>query len=244
MVNRRYRHYVRRGRDTGQDKARRKNFRPALFFLIITLLMFWGIDWCVRPSMQESMCYQAKSIAAHLLSEKTLEVLDDERITYGELCTVARDSEGKIVSIETDMNTVNRVKSRLELAVTEAVQQLGTQCYSVPLGTILGSDFLAGRGPGVELRVVPTGYLQSEFVNVFTSAGINQTNHQIVLKLTLDLTTIVPLHSAVTTLSTNFIVAETVIVGEVPEYYTNIISSDRNLVSDWSDHSPDPLELP
>lgn len=244
------RHYVRRRGGfaalppspsirAGRAPQRKSGLRRLLAgFVILTLLLFFGADFLLRPSIATALRYQGKLAAARILSEETLSVLEPMQLNYEELSRVSRSETGRVTSIEADIAKLNIIKSRLEAKVTGSLKERGAEEIKLPLGSLLGSEYLVGRGPEVRMRLVPIGALHTEYESVFQSAGINQTSHRILLKLTLKLTTVIPLHSAEITVQTNFLLADTIIVGEVPDYYTNITGNDGGLAN-----VPDPLDV-
>ena len=92
----------------------------------------------------------------------------------------------------------------------------------IPVGTIIGGDLIFGRGPGIDVKVMPIGTVATEIQNEITSAGINQTRHQIILVVNVQMSVITGIRRLPTNVSTTICIAETVIVGKVPESYTNI----------------------
>ncbi len=210
-----------------QKKAKHNNW--FISFVIITCIIIFCIDFALRPSINKATNYQAKVIATNLISDITFEILNKKQVEYNSIVHTTKNDKGQITAIETDVTFINKLKSELTSQITNSLNDLKTHPYSLSLGTIIGNDYLAGRGPKINLRIEPTGFLKTELISKFTSAGINQTQHQILLNMTVDLTTIVPLH--------NSIIAETIIVGDVPEYYTNIISDNKSLISDINDYN-------
>lgn len=196
--------------------------RTVLLFAVLTLALLFAADLALRAGIRETLRYQGQIAASRTLAAEVQKILEPMELTYGDLAQVTRDAAGKINSIEMNMAQLNLIKSRLEQGVTGALDGEGIGEIRLPLGTLLGNEYLLGRGPLVTVRLQPMGLLQTEFESHFQSAGINQTSHRIELSLTLSLTTLAPLHRAETTVTTNFILADTIIVGEVPEYYTSI----------------------
>lgn len=222
MINRQY------CRQTQPSISRRSSRikKPVITFLLLTIALLIFLHFTLDATIRQSLEYQGKIIASEQLAQETLKTLQEMKLSYGDLVTVTRDGEGKLSSIETNMDKVNQLKNQLETNVTGSVNGIQSHTYSLPLGTLLGNDYLMGRGPEIPLQIRPMGYMESTVESRFRSAGINQTNHQLVLNLRLDLTTLVPLHHAESVVTTNVILAETVIVGEVPEYYTNITGEE------------------
>jgi sporulation protein YunB len=217
-----------------------------LIFVALTLVFLIIIDIMIRPSINKATNYQAKVIATKILSETTYNILDEMGVNYNDIVKISKDANEKVTAIETDTTKINKLKAKLTTEITQNFNAMKAYPYKITLGTFLGNDYLTGRGPKIPFRIEPTGYLKTELVSKFTSVGINQTHHQIILNLSVDLTTIVPLHNSTVQLDTNFVVAETVIVGDVPEYYTNVITDDRTLLSDINDysHSKNPNIIP
>lgn len=230
MIKRKYNKQIK------NTKHEFKHKNLILGFIVLTLIIIFALEILARPSIKNAANYQAKIIATQLISETTYEQLDRLKVSYDNIAHIKTDSNGAIIAIETDMNYINKLKSTLSSEVTKKLHNLNLRSYNLSIGTLTGNEYLSGRGPKVNLKIEPTGYLTSELVSKFSSAGINQTHHQIILNLTLDITTYLPLSRAKTQVSTNYIIAETVIVGEVPQYYTSVISDDRSLISDINDY--------
>ena len=91
---------------------------------------------------------------------------------------------------------------------------------SIPLGTLTGSNLLAGRGPHIRVRTQSVGTATARFDNQFSSSGINQTRHRIILDVDVHVSILLPGLTTYTKVSNEISVAETVIVGGVPETYT------------------------
>ncbi|MEG0693089.1 MAG: sporulation protein YunB [Oscillospiraceae bacterium] len=195
-------------------------------FLLITIMIIVLFEIFVGPIIIKASEYQGKMIITNLLSETINEVLADSGISYDTVIKVVRNKEDKITSIETDINTINKIKAKITTNVAKAFSELPSHSYSLPLGTLLGNALVMGRGPNINLTIIPMGYLDSQIISEFSAAGINQTNYKMMLNMTLNYTTIIPLHKSSTKLDTNFVIIDTIIVGDVPQYYTNL-NGDR-----------------
>ncbi|MBQ3103858.1 MAG: sporulation protein YunB, partial [Oscillospiraceae bacterium] len=100
------------------------------------------------------------------------------------------------------------------------LSQLADTELSIPVGTLTGSPLLAGRGPRLKVRMQTVGVAGSDIENEFTAAGINQTKHRIILTVEVRVSILLPGYTTYTTAGGSYEVAETVIVGQVPETYT------------------------
>lgn len=225
-------------RKYNKTRAKPSAWRIILTCIMLTVVATILIDIAIRPGISNATAYQTRIIATNLIAETTYAVLEELEVEYTKLIHIKTDSKERVTAIETDYQAVNRLKSQLTSVITDKLNQLSRKNYKMSLGTIIGNDYLAGRGPDITIRMEPSGYLKSEFISKFSSVGINQTQHQILLNLTVDITTLVPFHSSTSVVSTNLIIAETIIVGEVPEYYTKVTSDDESLLSDINDYTP------
>ena len=141
-------------------------------------------------------------------------------VDYDQLISFEKDNEGRITAVKSNMAECNRLQSAIIDEVLEKLSEVTTKELSVPVGTLLGSPFLSGRGPLIRVRMQSVGSSSAHFENAFTSAGINQTKHQIYLVVDVYVSILLPGFSTTTKFSNTYSVAETVIVGSVPDNYT------------------------
>ena len=124
------------------------------------------------------------------------------------------------------MPEFNRLQSKILNVILERISEVSTRDLSIPLGSLTGASLLAGRGPLVSVRMQSVGSSTAHLENRFVSAGINQTKHQIFLDVDVSVAILLPGFSTATQVSNAFTVAETVIVGTVPETYTYFSSAE------------------
>ncbi|MEG2295645.1 MAG: sporulation protein YunB, partial [Oscillospiraceae bacterium] len=192
---------------------------------IVICGIFISIDYKIRPLIKTVSSYQAKVFATKAINDAIAIELENQQLTYEDMVHITKNREGNITSIQTDMIRVNALKSKLTNATLEYLYDIENQVIGIPIGTLIGGQIFSGRGPKLEFTVSPSGFVQTEIYNNFTSAGINQTLHQIMLNLNIRVTSIIPGYTVSTDVSTNFCIAETIIVGLVPDTY---FSSDKS----------------
>lgn len=169
-----------------------------------------------------------KSKAAIIVSNAIYEEIENNDITYDKLVSFEKDQSGRITALKTNIIEINRLKSKLSVKILEALDNMDTAELEIPLGSVIGGEMLSGKGPGIKIRVVPVGSIESEIVNEISSAGINQSRHQIMMKVQTNLTILTSITGLSTSIETYICIAETVIVGDVPDSYTNIDARGRN----------------
>ena len=143
-------------------------------------------------------------------------------IAYDDLMTVSRDAAGQVTAVTANAAAVNRLKSDLSLRVLERLSEIGDAGFSVPAGSLTGSVMLSGLGPDVRFRFVPYGSVAVDFRSSFTQAGINQTRQEVYLDVQAQVSAVLPGFPAQAAVDTSVLVAETLIVGNVPQSYANV----------------------
>ena len=186
------------------------------------------LDLRIRPYIQSISSYQAQIYGTRVINDAIYEELASENIRYDNLVTLTQNGQGQITSLQTDMVALGRLRGRVTEAVIQEIDEMEEQQIAIALGTLSGVQLLSGRGPDVHLRVEPAGYLTSEVENRFESAGINQTCHQIMLLLDMRVMAIIPGYTTSTEIHTEYCLAETVIVGTVPDTLLTLSGEDSS----------------
>jgi sporulation protein YunB len=193
---------------------------------VIVIVLCFGLiimlDSQLRPIIESITTNQARIKSVDTINGAVTKELNDHGVTYNDLVTVERNSEGKVLAITTNMVKMNELKSAIITNVQEQLRNDNQSDIGVPLGTLLGNDFLHGWGPNVPLKLTLSGNVNADFKSSFESAGINQTKHQIYLNIHTSVYSFIPGFNTTTDVETNVPVAETIIVGEVPEVVANL----------------------
>lgn len=191
-------------------------------FVVISLFLIPALILSnMAPVVQTVCASQARSLCTRHMNEAVMEELSALNVEYNELVNISYDSNGNISVIETNAVSVNRLKALLTDAVNARLATIPDQKIGIPLGTLTGFQLLSGRGPRIELRMSPVSYVQSSIVNLFDSAGINQTRHQIMLDFTVTMTAILAPYATTVDVSTSICIAQTVVIGAVPQTFAD-----------------------
>ncbi len=162
----------------------------------------------------------AKQAITLSIEEAIKEKISAQDIEYNDFVTIERDSSGNILGITTNMVNMNQFKSEITTTIQEKLINNSSRT-SVPIGTLIGGNLLRGYGPGVPLKIGLIGNVDINFKSSFESAGINQTIHKIYLTIHASCYSYLPGMKSESDVDTTVVVAETVIVGEVPSTYAN-----------------------
>lgn len=164
----------------------------------------------------------AVSNASDLITQTVSNIVENEMRLLGpdggKFVSFEKDGEGQISAIVTDTARVNILSAELLNAIVEASDR-GDLDLSIPFGNLLGVSFFLGRGPMVPVKITMLTSSRVDFRNVLTDAGINQTKHQLLLEVCVDADVLLPWEIRSTQIVTEVLVAETIIVGRVPQTY-------------------------
>ena len=208
-------------RNQGKRGKRRRGSRLRLFFLLLVLLaagLVAATDLRVRPMLKTYGLNQATTTATRAVNDAVQRVLEEMNLQYGDLSSVTKDDEGNILSVSVNTANMNRLKSVIGDAVLEELEKQDYQMVEIPLGSILGGGLLTGRGPKIPIKVPMNSTVQTTFTSEFEGAGINQTRHEIVLNVKVTVYAMLPDEDTAGVVETGFTAAETILVGEVPDW--------------------------
>lgn len=191
--------------------------RLAVIFIILSLLVSYA-NKKLLPSLVEISEFKARATVVMSIN-KIVNDTFSSGVEYEDLITLKRDNSGRITSIETNVVKLNRLSASVTSQIQTRLMERGRNTVSVPFGSLLGSPILAGAGPDLHIRVKQVGNVETDFRSEFTSAGINQTRHRIYIQVKTKIGIVCPLVTKKTQIVTNIPVAETIIVGSVPEVY-------------------------
>lgn len=208
-------------------KVLKKKSKLRKVFLLFTLVFliaafaFLYVEIKLTPIVKTMALQKAKSIAAYVVSDAVYEETR-ESLDYEDLVTFEKDNNGKVTALKTNIVYINRLKSLLSVKILEKLQNIPETELYIPLGTALNKNILSGMGPKIRVELIPIGSVTTDIKNVFSSAGINQSRHQIMMETRVTVAIVMPMSSVSEDIVSSVCIAETVIVGDVPEAYTNV----------------------
>lgn len=204
------------------SKRFKTRYRVLILFIVLIIFLIGIVKYSetrIRPIIVSMAEAHARSLGSKVVSEAISEEIESNNISYDDLISFEKDESGKIAALKTDIIMVNRLKSRLSVVILNKLLNLKDINLYIPAGNLINGEFFSGRGPRIEIIVLPVGSVATNIANVFTSAGINQTRHQIMLEVYVTVSVIMPFSVQSTDISTSIAIAETIIVGDVPNMY-------------------------
>ncbi len=202
----------------------RVKFGLILIFLGILILTV-SLDHGIRPILLQHANARAKTYANTVLNKTVQNVLREQNIVYTDIVKITRNTDDSVSSLEIDSLMVNAIKSLLIGQIQNEIANGESVRVSIPVGTLSGVDFLIGRGPSIHFTLEISSAVTAGLKSSFIAAGINQTLHRVVLHLNTQLYLIMPLYKTACNIENDFLIAETVIVGKIPDAYTNVVET-------------------
>ena len=221
-MDRRLRRFARRFRGS----LRRGGPPPWLVTILAGLLVAAGIvgalEARLRPMVVAAAQAQTQNEMTRVVEDAIWNQLEESGVGYADLVTIQRGEDGAITAVTTDTAALNRLRAQLLGAALAALEGVDVTQIQIPLGSLLDFDLLWGLGPTVKVHAMTVGTAAGEFSSEFSSAGVNQTLHKISLSLEIPLTLMLPGGRAEAVCRTDVPIAETVIVGRVPDTYLQL----------------------
>lgn len=194
-----------------------------LLLIIFTLYIF---NAKFKPIIFKYAEHEAQNTVYKIINTQIEKALALTNSSYSSFVTLEKDASGKICAITTDMAAMNAFKSRVTDEILKENADMPPFELKIPLGALLGTEFLSGHGPNIPIKILPFSSVQSNYSNSFTSAGINQTRHQIMMNFTASVGMLFPGFKDSIDISLDICIAETVIVGATPQLFTGFRSSN------------------
>lgn len=207
-----------------------------VIFVVSLALLLYG-DHKARPYIQSMSQSRAEALATYAINSAVSDEMTSQNITYNDLVEFDKTEDGKINAVKTNIVKLNQLKAALSKKTQNYLSNMDEAILTIPLGNIINGEFLSGRGPKLQFRMVPVGSVGTDIENVFTSAGINQTRHQIMLKVNVQVSVLLPVSTAYASVETSVCIAETVIVGDVPDTYTNVEGDNSSTLGKINDYT-------
>ena len=199
---------------------------PALLTLGVALVVAASViallEHKLRPVVAEIAAAQAQNNMTAVVENAVTADLAARQVSYVDFVTIQRDEGGAITALTTDMARMNLLRSELTAAILDALKGVDVSDVQVPLGSLFDLEPLWAKGPALKAKAMTVGTVRAEFDSQFTSAGVNQTLHRIWLEVDVPMTLLLPGGEVETALHTRLCVAETVIVGKVPDTYLQL----------------------
>jgi sporulation protein YunB len=193
--------------------------------LVVCVAAFVILDYNLRPVIIAMAEAKVRAIAVKAINDAVLDIMDKE-LKYTDLINIIQDKDGGIAMVQANTIRMNELAAQTALMAQENIAQIEEQGIAIPIGSALGGQLLAGRGPRVHIKIIPVGSVITEFVTEFQKAGINQTRQKIYLKARTSIRIVIPTGSSKIEIESQIPISESIIVGSVPQSYVDVTDSE------------------
>ena len=201
----------------------RRFLRKLLILTLLIMILLIGGFFCLRRHyrdvIRELAETQVKNTTSDLTNDAIAKQIADGVVQYDRIVYFEKDLDGRITALKTNIGEVNRLKTDILNIINDEILALDTSDIGIPLGSLLLPELFSGKGPAIPVHILSIRNSDANFVSHFTQAGINQTLHQVTMEVSIDVSVLVLGQTASFTMYSEVVVAETVIVGEVPNTF-------------------------
>ena len=201
----------------------RRRIRRLLQLLLVLLaavfLAFLMLRSRYRDVIRDLAETQVQNTTSDLPNDAIAKQIADGVIQYDRIVYFEKDLDGRITALKTNMSEVNRLKTDILNLINDEILALDTSDIGIPLGSLFLPELFSGKGPAIPVRILSIRNSDATFSSKFSQAGINQTLHQLTMIVSVDVAVLVLGQTSSFTVNSEVVVAETVIVGDVPSTF-------------------------
>jgi sporulation protein YunB len=195
-------------------------------FLLVIIGILLYLNYVVNPVIIHMSGAKVRSLATKAVGGAIYTIVSQNDV-YNDLIKITYDDKGNVKTIQANSIGINLLTRSLTRLAQSNLEQIGNEGINIPLGSFSGLPILVGRGPSVNIKLIPIGAISSSFSSEFTSAGINQTHHKIYVTISSNISIVLPTANQTIQTSTQVLICENIIIGEVPPTYLNSDSLDE-----------------
>lgn len=215
----------------GRKRKRTFNKIKVLFlvlpFLSVILASFfvWTIKTQIEPNLEEVGGIRAKVMVQQIVNKSVNKQLY-EAGDMEDLLIRKTDDNGQLEVLQANTQAMNLLMTEISKELQTQYLEKTEEIYFVPLGVLLGDRILSQTRPEIRLRIRPLSVSSIDFKTEFESQGINQTKYKVYMDLTSEVKVLAPFTEETFQIATSVLVAEAIILGNVPGSYVNVPEED------------------
>ena len=202
----------------------RRNRGISILFLLVALLLFLAAASLYLKDVSTAIAVSDASDAVTVsINNAIADIMRDGDYSADYFVTFEKSEAGEITAISSNMARINALSAKILDRIVGATDT-HMLTVNIPVGNLTGVSLLMGRGPKVPVKIITMTSSRVEFNNSIVTAGINQTKHQINLEVIVDIDILVPWGTESTQVITEVLIADTSVVGRVPDTYLSMES--------------------
>lgn len=200
-----------------------RRFRKLLWTICALLLVAFAVFAIIRHKydnvIRQLAEVQIRNSTSDLTNDAIARQIAKGNIAYDRIVYFEKDLDGRITALKTNIGEVNRLKTDILNIINDEILALDSSDLGIPLGSLFLPEFISGKGPEIPVHIIAIRNSDATFVSHFSEAGINQTLHQVTMVVSVDVAVLVLGKTDTFTMTSEVVVAETVIVGAVPDTF-------------------------
>ena len=182
-------------------------FISIIFIIILFIILY--LNYIVNPVIIEYSIAKTRSLSQKAVEEAVYQTINQGFI-YDDLINITHDENGDVMYISTNSLQINLLARDLAKNSQKQLETMGNTGIDIPLGTFTGMPIFVGRGPEINIKLLPIGSISCKFSSEFLDAGINQTNHKIYLTVTTNVSIILPTANETVQTTSQLMIAESI----------------------------------
>lgn len=202
--------------------------RTVILTLLLAAILFLILEQNLSRTLLDMAYATAHSIALETVNRAAQQAVG-EGIAYDQLMEVQVDAQGRVSMLRANTMRMNQLATQTAIMAQQQLNSIENQTVEIPLGAALGIRFLGGAGPRISVQIVPIGAVNTHYETEFETAGINQTRHKIFLTLETSVSLIVPADSRRVSVTSTVPIAESIIIGQVPDSFVDVNDTEDML---------------
>lgn len=190
----------------------------SIILLVAVVVVY--IRFVVTPVVKTVAEEKVRALTVSTVNAAVTSVLEAEP-SFVDMVEYGHDANGDLNSIKINATRINAVMQRSVQKTQNGLSDMISSGVNIPVGSVSGITFLSGKGPNLNVAVIPVGAVDARLRSEFSEIGINQTIHKIYLSLDSTIKIIIPGAGNTIKSSSEVLLVESVIIGKVPDTYLN-----------------------
>ncbi len=221
------------------SKLKKRLFSVLIFAILASALCISYFRNSLRPTVVSMAENYATREATVKINACVADALLKDGEFYGGLVSFSNDQDGKVRFLTTDFSKTNVLKAKLSTALADRLGEIKGKVFYIPMGNVINSNLFAGKGPNLKVEILSVGAVTTDFRSELEAAGINQTLHRIMLDVSVNVSLYVPFSIRDVSIKSSVCIAETVLVGDVPDAYTFVVENGDGIAGEINDYGAD-----
>lgn len=198
---------------------------PIVLFFILLFIILYGVYFLkstIEPNLEEISKIRARTLVNRMVTSSINEKFKEDQIDTNELLIVEKSGDGQVKMVQSNTQAMNLLITDISKKITKRYINSKEETMKVPIGSLLGSKVLSQTGPKVNVKISPLSVTKTDFKTEFESQGINQTKYKVYIIIESQVKVLAPFSSSTFSTKTTVLIAEAVILGEVPRSYVQV----------------------